>query len=209
MGFWLIGYLVEKIAKKDFSEFCKENIFQPLGMKDTGWHLRDVDVSRVVFAYMSPEIYRMSHGGAKPSPDTTAYVKVQHFGVPGYPEGMLRTTMQDFAKFIGAMMNKGSYHGYQMLRPETVELMLTPQHVEGIPSRGFKVVDIGLTWLLFDVYGEQLYTMNGFSGSIFTTVFFSPNDQTAFMFYYTGLTMKNMGAMMEITKKLQAAVKGM
>jgi len=49
IAFSLLGYLVEKIAKKDFSEYCKEQIFDPLEMKNTSWHLRDLDTGRVIF----------------------------------------------------------------------------------------------------------------------------------------------------------------
>jgi CubicO group peptidase (beta-lactamase class C family) len=193
-AFSLIGYLVEKIAKEDFSEYCKENIFRPLGMNNTGWRLRDLDTNRIVFGYGFPA-----------NDSVLSYKKVRHFGEPGYPAGNLRTTLHDFAKFISAFIDKGKHKEYQLLKPQTVDLMLSPQGVKNIPTRSFKIIDIGLTWLINDVEGVQLYTMNGFSGSIFTDVFFSVKDRIAFMFYYTGISMKNMVGMVEITKKLHSA----
>ncbi len=197
LSFAVLGYLVEKIAKQDFADYCKENIFIPMGMKDTGWHLRDVDVSRVAYQYI------LIPG------ETLAYKKVDHFGVPGYPAGNLRTTLRDFSHFAAAFVNKGNYKGYQMLKPETVALMLSPQHVDSIPSRAFRAIDIGLAWMIHDIDGTALYTMNGFSGSIFTSLFFSPGDRRAFMFYYTGVSMKNMAGSIDITKRLQAASRSM
>lgn len=196
ISFALIGYLVEKIGKKDFSKYCQENIFKPLEMNNTGWHLSDLDTSRIVFGYGFPT-----------SDSIVSYKKVQHFGVPGYPEGMLRTTMHDFAHFITAFINKGRYKNYQLLKPQTVELMLSPQGVKNIPTRSFKIIDIGLTWLINDVEGEQLYSMNGFSGSIFTNAYFSQKNRTGIIYFYTGVSMKNMPAMIEITKKLYHALK--
>ena len=43
VAFGLLGLIVEKLAKKPFNEYCKENIFKPLGMINTGWFLREVD----------------------------------------------------------------------------------------------------------------------------------------------------------------------
>ena len=196
-AFSLIGYLVEKIAKEDFSEYCKKNIFLPLKMNNTGWFLKDLDTNRVVFGYGNPA-----------NDSITSYKKVEHFGEPGYPSGMLRTTMNDFAKFISAFINNGKCNEYQLLKPQTVTSMLTPQGVKNIASRSFPIIDIGLTWLINDIKGEQLYSMNGFSGSIFTNAYFSQESRIGIIYFFTGITMKNMPAMIEITKKLYHSVKG-
>lgn len=192
IAFSLIGYIVEKLARKDFSEYCTSAIFKPLGMDNTNWHLKGLDTGRVVLGYGFPK-----------SDSLNSYRKVRHFGVPGYPEGMLRTTMQDFVKFLSIFTNKGRYNDYQVLKPETVDLMLTPQGIKNIPTRSFPVKDIGLTWLIFNVDGEDLYSMNGFSGSIFTNAFFSTKDCTIILYYYTGISMKNMQGSFDITKKLK------
>ncbi len=196
-SFALIGYLIEHISKKDFSEYCKENIFIPLGMKDTGWMLRDVDTNRVIFGY-----------GSLTNDNIIAYKKVKPFGVPDYPSGNLRTTLEDFAKFLSAFINKGSYYNYQLLKPETVELMLAPQGIKNIPSRSFPILDIGLTWLLNDIEGTTLYNMNGFSGSGFTNAYFSPKEKIGILYFFTGLTMNNMMGMLDITLKLYHSAKG-
>ena len=36
-GYVLLGYLIEKISGKSYAQFVRENIFDPLGMKDTGY----------------------------------------------------------------------------------------------------------------------------------------------------------------------------
>jgi len=193
-SFALIGYLAEQITKKDFSDYCKENIFIPLGMKDTGWMLRDIDSNRVIFGY-----------GSLTANSIIEYKKVKPFGVPDYPSGNLRTTLQDFSKFIRAFINKGSYNNYSLLKPETIELMLSPQGIKNIPTRSFPITDIGLTWLLNDVDGKLLYNMNGFSGSGFTNAYFSTKEKTGIFYFFTGLTMKNMMGMIDVTRLLKNA----
>jgi CubicO group peptidase (beta-lactamase class C family) len=198
IGYSLLGYLVEKIAREDFGEYCKRRILVPLEMNDTGWHLRDLDTGRVIFGY-----------SFSPNDSVPSYRKVPHFGEPGYPAGMLRTTMDDFARFIGVIVNNGRYRYRQLLKPQTIELMLRPQNIKNIPSRAFKIVDRSLAWLINEVEGSELYTMNGFSPSMFTNAYFSATERIVIIYYYTGLNMKNMAAMPEITRKLYHALKAM
>ena len=196
IGYSLIGYLVERIARQDFSQYCKQHIFDPLGMKNTAWHLRDLDIRRVVFGY-----------SFSPNDSVPNYRKVEHFGEPGYPSGMLRTTMQDFGNFIRVIMNGGRYGDDQLVKPQTIDLMLRPQGIRNIPSRSFKIIDRSLGWLINEVEGSELYSMNGFGPSLFTNAYFSKQDRTAIMYYYTGINMKNMAGMEVITKRLYHALK--
>jgi len=36
-GYVLLGYLIEKISGQSYEKFVQENIFTPLGMKDSGY----------------------------------------------------------------------------------------------------------------------------------------------------------------------------
>ncbi len=195
IAYSLIGYLVERITGQDFAEFCKENIFTPLEMRDTGWHLSDLDTTRVIYTYIIAPA------------DTLSYRTVRPFGLPGYPEGMLRTTTRDFANFLTMYMNRGPFKGRQVLKPETVDLLLHPQGLSNVPSRSFPVKDLGLTWIINDVDGEPLYAMNGFSGSIFANAYFSMKDKFAIIYYATGISMQNMAGMNDVTRKLRGAVR--
>lgn len=196
IAFALIGYLVEKIARVDFSKYCKEKIFDPLEMNNTSWHLRGLDTAKVIYGY-----------SFSPQDSIPNYKKIEHFGEPGYPAGMLRTTLEDFARFICVIMNNGRYKDKQLLTPATIELMLRPQKVKDIPSRSFRAVDISLCWLINEVENRELYSMNGFGGSAFTNAYFSMKDRIAIIYYFTGINMKNMSAIPEITLKLYNALK--
>ncbi|MGE5437423.1 MAG: serine hydrolase domain-containing protein [Syntrophothermus sp.] len=195
ISFSLLGYLVESIIKQDFSEYCKKNIFDPLNMTNTGWHLKDLDTNNIAYCY-----------GGRLTDTTAAYQKIVHFGLPGYPEGMLRTTMEDLSHFIIAILNDGRYDNYEILRPETVKLMLTPQGIKNILSRSFPVDDIGITWHKVNVDGKTYYSMNGFSGSIFTNTMFSKENNTAIIYFFTGISLKNMQTSNGISKLLINAV---
>ena len=36
-GYYLLGMIVEKVSGKTYEQFLQENIFTPLGMKNTGY----------------------------------------------------------------------------------------------------------------------------------------------------------------------------
>lgn len=64
VGFGLLGYLVEVMGGEDFSEYCKKNIFAPLGMKNTGWYLADVYLANHATPYTASS---WAHSAAWPS----------------------------------------------------------------------------------------------------------------------------------------------
>jgi len=57
VAFGLLGYLVEEVTKMNFSEYCKENIFVPLGMDKTSWFLKDIDstILAVPYIFITPD----------------------------------------------------------------------------------------------------------------------------------------------------------
>jgi hypothetical protein len=63
-----------------------------------------------------------------------------------YPAGTVVTIPGDHVRLLLAYMNKGTYNDYQLLKPETVKLMLRP-HVDAFGGR----YKLGLMWLLSDL----------------------------------------------------------
>jgi CubicO group peptidase (beta-lactamase class C family) len=113
MGIVLVGYLVEVISGVPFDEFCRERIFAPLGMKTTAWRLSDIDPSILAMPYDQ-------------TPDGK-FVPFGQYGEPDYPDGMLRTSATELARFLIAYMNGGILDGHRILKPETVKAMLSSQ----------------------------------------------------------------------------------
>ena len=132
VGYALLGYLVEVISGQDFSEYCHEHIFEPLEMVNTGWRFSEIDMDKMSVQY---ERKFWLYQRALPP-----------YGFVTYPDGCLKTSSEDWAHFLIAMQNGGSYNGSQILKPETVAAMWTPQVPEIAPTQG-------LTWEL-DTLGE-------------------------------------------------------
>src|ERR1017187_7176758 len=54
------GYLVEKLSGKALGEFMRENIWQPLGMKDTAFHIAPEKVGRLATLYAANPAGRLT-----------------------------------------------------------------------------------------------------------------------------------------------------
>jgi len=47
MGTALAGYLVEAISETPFNEYCNNNIFDKLCIKNTAWYIADLDINQI------------------------------------------------------------------------------------------------------------------------------------------------------------------
>ncbi|MAV64667.1 MAG: hypothetical protein CMG00_05705 [Candidatus Marinimicrobia bacterium] len=49
----LIGLLIQEISNQPFNDFCRSNIFEPLGMENTYWFLSEIeDLNKVAMPYL-------------------------------------------------------------------------------------------------------------------------------------------------------------
>ena len=165
-------------------------------MHNTGWHLRDLDTNKVMYSY-----------SFSPNDSIPKYRKTRHFGEPGYPAGMLRTSMDDFSRFLVTLLNHGRYGDIQLLKPSTIDTMLSPQHIKNMSSRSFKLIDRSLCWNIIETNGNRYFEMNGFSGSIFTDALYSVDKGTGIIYFFSGINMKNMATVPMIVNTLDEALK--
>ncbi len=168
----LIGAVVERLSGRPFWEFCRDELFAPLGMKASTWRLGDLDQKRYAFGYN-----REAGKLVKSLPTTW----------PGYMDGGLRTSPRDFGRFLAMMAGSGEFAGKRVLREKTVGLMLAPQAAPGAPAgRGLPVVSRGLVWIFSQAGERRVWQMNGFGPSFFAQVYFDPEKKTAGAFFTTG-----------------------
>jgi CubicO group peptidase (beta-lactamase class C family) len=140
VGFGLLGYLVETISGMDFDQYCKIHIFTPLGMKETGWKLADIDAHKhaVPYTYISEdfkmpeemglESFLPRYGKGKQSITKGELFPHCLYGFPNYPDGLIRTNVKDLSRFLRAYINEGTFEGQRILKRETVQSMLSRHH---------------------------------------------------------------------------------
>lgn len=131
VGFGLLGYLVERISSMPFNEYCRKEIFEPLGMLSTSWFNREIDKQKVAMPY--------GYNAFKKS-----YTPIGYYGFANYPDGLLKTSVSEFMRFLYLFINSGqTLEGKPFLLPETVEEMLTPQFpdVSKVPALAWAISD--------------------------------------------------------------------
>jgi len=109
---------VEKLSGKPLGTFFRENIFDPLGMKDTGFHIDPAKLNRLATLYsMSPAGALAATGGGNLAIDYT-----KEPGMPSGGGGLLSTTT-DYLRFCQMLLQGGQLDGVRILAPSSVALM--------------------------------------------------------------------------------------
>lgn len=123
----VLGYLVEVVSGIPLDRFFATRIFEPLGMKDTYFYMPAAKQSRLVTLYTTDKATRQlvpfKESPEMPlSPDYAKRNGSYFSGGAG-----LVSTVYDYAIFLQALLNGGSYNGKRILAPRTVELMTMNQ----------------------------------------------------------------------------------
>jgi CubicO group peptidase (beta-lactamase class C family) len=117
-GLTVAGRIIEVVSGQEYAEYLHAKIFQPLGMKDSAFHLTKEQASRLAVTYKPGE-----------KPDTLAVSEIPDPTVkraPG-PSGGLYSTAADMARFYRVILNGGELDGVRILPAEQVRQMLTPR----------------------------------------------------------------------------------
>ncbi len=139
--------LVEIMSGMPYDEFLRREIFEPLGMSDTGFSVSDDQLDRFAACYARnarKELVLLD------DPERSTYRRIPTLFNGG---GGLIGTMHDYVRFVSMLANGGELDGARILGRKTVELMAT-NHLEG----GATVEDIAV----HGAYGETGFAGNGF-----------------------------------------------
>lgn len=152
VGYALAGYIVERVSGAPFDQYCREHIFMPLGMENSFWFLKDAEAARIAMPYRFDV-------------QAQAYVPYGHYGFPTYPDGQLRSSARDFARFLAAIMNGGVLGEARILDRASVEELVTIQYPEANP-------DLGLGWWYGAISNQEAIGLDGRDPGVCTSVFY-------------------------------------
>jgi CubicO group peptidase (beta-lactamase class C family) len=142
-----IGRLVEVLSGLPFARYVTDHIFDPLGMTNTSFTLDGLDRAQIAL------------------PDGNGPLQ----GFPTFPDGTMRSSPSNLAKFLIAYMRGGRYDGGEILTRATVEEMLRPQTPLD-PAQG-------LIWYSERFGKEILWGHNGDDPGISANMFFHPESE--------------------------------
>ncbi|MBQ3797402.1 MAG: serine hydrolase [Butyrivibrio sp.] len=122
----ILGGVIEVITGKKYSDFLKKEIFTPLNMEDTGFY---IDESK---AFRQAVLYRRDKTGkvVRAEDDVKRRMEMESpTQAPWFEKGGdgLYSTANDYAHFAQMLLNKGSYHGKELIGKRTLGFMTTPQ----------------------------------------------------------------------------------
>lgn len=154
VGASLAGYVVEAASGTPFDTWTQRRIFEPLGMDESGWHLADLNTDHIAIPYGWYDGAWESYG---------------FYGYPDYPDGNLRTSAPQIARFLAAFTAGGVYDGERILDADSVEAMLDPQVPDLDETQGL----IWYSWTLGD---EEVWGHNGGDDGVTTEILFRKRD---------------------------------
>lgn len=157
VGFELLGYLIEQVSNQSMVDYVHEHIHNPLNMTSSGYNYLDftgknaIPYERINETNFDIPLYNLSMEGS----------------------GSLRSTVPDLAKFMIAHMNQGEYNGFQLLNPESIELM----HEKHVSFPGSEKAGYGLGWFISE---EGLQGHDGAVPGFLASMFINETGQGAY-----------------------------
>lgn len=108
-----VGKVVEAASGQRLGAYLHDNLFAPLGMRDTAFRIGAAQRKRLVAMHA-----RAADGSLAPM--AFEIEQAPEFEMGG---GGLYGTAADYLAFARMILNKGAANGHQILRPETVAMM--------------------------------------------------------------------------------------
>ena len=203
----VMGAVIETVSGMKLSDFLKKEIFEPLGMNDTGFYIPEEKYHRLATAYV-----HKSEGNV---PYTQHDLCITDYKIPpAFESGGagLVSTLEDYSKFVKMLVGRGSFNGVRILGRKTVELMASDCLTE--------IQRASIDWdsMLGQGYGNFMRVLRspsaagfngtkgeyGWDGMLGCYFSIDPKEELAFMYFvqqaYTGCT--------EFTRRLQNVVWG-
>ena len=140
LGTDVLGRVVEVVSGESLADYMEAEIFEPLGMVDTGFFRDPADAGRYASVYApGPDgLVKVADAPVSSADGRTVYSagypydgpRTYHSGGAG-----LTSTVSDYARFLLALLNGGELDGARILGRRTVQLM-TRDHLAGLGAAG-------------------------------------------------------------------------
>jgi len=175
VGFDVLGLLIQRVSGESFDTYCRKHIFDPLGMKDTGFDVPPEKMGRLA------KLYTRGPDGTLREAEVPygAYVEKDR-GIAGGGGGAF-STIGDYARFAQMLLNGGQLGGIQILGRKTVELALA-NSLSHLPRITYSWSDSDGWGLICAVRtdlgkGDDLGSVGAFSWNGFATTDFLADPQ--------------------------------
>ena len=174
LNFDLLGCLIEVISGTSLDKFFSENIFVPLGMKDTYFNVPGSKAAGLTSVYTEDSLHHIikwEKGYFGADPDYPLADKNYFSGGAD-----LSSTAFDYAVFLQMLLNGGTYNDHQIISPRTAQAMTSNQLNFLFDGTN----DFGLRFLVTSEKGAEKGTRNkgtfSWGGFFGTTYWADPKE---------------------------------
>ena len=191
INFILLGEIIQGVTGRTLEAFTREEVFEPLGMVDTGY-LPSPDLKSRI-APTNWEDGEMLRGAVHDPVCRRAGGVLGHAGI--------FTTAADLARFSRMILNKGELNGFRLFERESVELMTSTQSPDRVEALR------GLGWDIDTGYSQQrgnLFPVGGFGHTGFTgpSLWIDPYSNTFVIFMSNRTHPDGKGDVLELRRQL-------
>ena len=175
-GFFLLGYIIEKVSGQTYQEYLQENFFTPLGMTSSCYG----DDSKII---------KLRASGYQPGskgPVNADYMSMYLH----YAAGSVMSTVDDLYKWHRAV------HSYMLVEKETLEMAHTPYRLSDGKSTGY-----GYGWFLSHLQGSPTIEHGGGINGYLTNSVYLPDEDV-----FVALFSNNNGKAPEFSSLKMAAL---
>lgn len=133
VGAGLAAYVVEQVTKQSLDQYTQAQLFAPLGMASTHWRLQPDDLKQGATLYLLQD---------------DIPIAIQPYSMTTWPDGGLRTSVDDLSRFFIALLQGGQVDGVRVLEKKSVDDMLRLQFTPTQKPKNVNVAEknSGLFW---------------------------------------------------------------
>lgn len=150
-GYFLLGYIIEKITGKTYKEYLEENIFKPAGMTSS---LYGNDIT----------IVKKRASGYAPGKDGVVNAEFLSMLLP-YAAGSIQSTVEDLFKWNQAL------HSYRLVKKETLDMAFREYKL--LNGKG---TSYGYGWMLSGLQGSTTIEHGGGINGFLTNAIYLPHE---------------------------------
>ena len=190
------AHLIEVMSGQSVDAYLRENVFQPLGMVDTGYYVPQGKLDRLAAMYGTVDLIEPDVTGTRWYEDAAVagsrLLASSTNSLESGPHNIFRgghglvSTTQDYYRFCQMLLNNGELSGTRILGRKTIELMtanhlaaeLLPYEIGGIYSPGYGF-GLGMR-VLMDVGQAQIpgsVGEYGWAGAASTYFWIDPKEE--------------------------------
>ncbi|MEM1080318.1 MAG: serine hydrolase [Pseudomonadota bacterium] len=108
IGAALAAFIAERSSGQDYRELMQQRFFSPLGMNNTAYRIADFEPNQLAVPYFWNE------------QDETVAAR-PHYGGATYPDGWLKSSVNDMAQVVALMINRGQHGNQSLLQSESID----------------------------------------------------------------------------------------